>query len=100
MIEGDTEVLEVALMGDLHRRHELLWRHSRLLRGEHDRRAVGVIGAHEVHPVAHQALRADPDVGLDITDQMTQVQMAVGVGQGIGDEDFAALHVDAESSVY
>ena len=93
VIEGDAEFLEVAFMRDLHRRHEGFRRESGLLGGEHDRRAVGVVGTHVVHGVAHQALRAYPDVGLDVADQMAQVQMAIGVGQGGGNQDVAAFHV-------
>ena len=43
-----------------------------LLGGEHDRRAVGVVGADEVHRVAGHALRAHPDVGLDVADQVAR----------------------------
>ncbi len=99
MVESDAEILEVALMGHLHRCDELFRRDACLFGGEHDRRAMGVIGAHEVHAVAHQALRAYPDVGLDVTDQMAEVQMAVGVGQGIGDQDVAAFHVVGVASL-
>ena len=60
-----------------------------LLRGQHDRRAVGVVGADEAHRVAGHAPRAHPDVGLDVADQVAQVQRAVGVGQGAGDGDVA-----------
>ena len=34
-----------------------------------------------------QLLEADPDVGLDVLDQMADVDVAVGVGQGAGDEN-------------
>src|SRR5690606_8287 len=35
---------------------------------------------------ARHAAGADPDVGLDVADQVAQVQRAIGVGQGVGDE--------------
>jgi hypothetical protein len=34
-------------------------------------------------------LEAHPDVGLDVFDQVAEVDRAVGVRQGGGDEDFA-----------
>jgi hypothetical protein len=41
--------------------------------------------------VAALLLEANPDIGLDIFHQMTQVNGAVGVGQGTGNEDFARI---------
>ena len=49
---------------------------------EHDRRAVRVVGADEVHLVALHALDAHPDVGLDVFHDVAEVERAVGVGQG------------------
>ena len=56
---------------------------------QHDRRAVGVVGAHVAAVVAAHLLEAHPDIGLDVFDQMAEVDAAVGVGQGGGDEDLA-----------
>ncbi|WP_330970200.1 hypothetical protein, partial [Lysobacter sp. A3-1-A15] len=50
---------------------------------------MGVIGADKMRGVAGQALRARPDVALDVADQVAQVQRAVGVGQGAGDDELA-----------
>src|SRR5690606_16635405 len=58
-------------------------------RGKHDRRAVGVVGADVVHGPAGHPPRAHPDVGLHVSHQVAEVQGAVGVGQGIGDEGWA-----------
>ena len=59
------------------------------LRGEHDRRAVRVVGADEMHLVALHALEAHPDVGLDVLHDVADVERPVGVGQGGGDEELA-----------
>ena len=56
---------------------------------EHDRRAVGVVGADEMHFVALHTLEPHPDVGLDVLHDVADVERAVGVGQGGGDEEFA-----------
>jgi len=37
-------------------------------------------------------LESHPDVGLDVFHEMAQVDRAVGIGQGAGDEDFAWGH--------
>ena len=37
--------------------------------------------------VAEQALKTNPDIGLDVLDEMAQVDIAVGVRQGAGYED-------------
>ncbi len=58
---------------------------------DHDRRAVGVLGADVAGLVAEQLLEAHPDVGLERFDDVSEVQRAVGVGQGAGDKD-AACH--------
>ena len=59
------------------------------LRGKHHGRAVGVVGAAVVAFVAAQFLEAYPNVGLDVFDHVAEVDAAVGIGQGGGNEDFA-----------
>ena len=86
MVERHAERGEVALMAGLHAGDEGFGRDPGLLGGEHDRRAMGVVGAHVVHRVPAHAPRPHPDVGLDVADQVAQVQRAIGVGQGVGDE--------------
>ena len=61
----------------------------------HDRRAVRVVGADVDGAVAAQLLEAHPDVGLDVLDQMAQVDVPVGVGQRARDQDFRHLYPDA-----
>ena len=78
-------------MADLHALDEFLRRHAGLFGGQHDRRAVHVVGGDEMHRVAGHAPRAHPDVGLDVAEQMADVQRAVRVGQGVGDEDLAGF---------
>jgi len=68
---------------------QLLRRDAFLLGTQHDRRAVRVVGTDVPALVAGHLLEAHPDVGLDVFDQVAEVDGAVGVGQGGGDEDFA-----------
>ena len=64
---------------------------------DHDGRAVGVVGADVDAPPPAEFLEPDPDVGLQVLDQVADVDMAVGVGQGAGDED--SPHVLAPGNV-
>ena len=52
-----------------------------------DRRAVRVVGTHVDAAVADQLLEPHPDVGLDVLEQIPDVDVAVGVGQGGSDEN-------------
>ena len=67
-------------------RDERIRRDAFGLRLEHDRRAVSIVRAHEVHLVALHALEAHPDVGLDVLHDVADVERAVGVRQGGGDK--------------
>ena len=59
---------------------------------DHDRRAVGVVGADVDAAVPAELLEADPDVGLEVLDQVADVDVAVGVGQGAGDQNPSCAH--------
>ena len=71
-------------------RDELLRRDAFGLRLQHDRRAVRVVGADEVHLVPLHALEAHPDVGLDVLHDVADVERAVRVRQRRRDEQLAA----------
>ena len=91
VVEADAEGGEVGLMllGDAG--DELLGRDALLARAQHDRRAVGVVGADVPAVVTAHLLEPRPDVGLDVLDQMTDVDRTIGIGEGAGDEDVAGL---------
>ncbi len=59
------------------------------IRSEHDRRAVGVIRANVIAKIAALFLETHPNIGLNIFDQMTEMNGAVGVRQRAGDENFS-----------
>ncbi|MNT60272.1 hypothetical protein D3C72_1978420 [compost metagenome] len=86
MVEGDAKGGEIAFVTGLDVGDEGFRGDPCLLRSQHDRRAVGVVGAHEPGLAAAHSTRTHPDVSLDVADQVAQVQRAVGVGQGGGDE--------------
>ena len=57
---------------------------------QHHHGAVGVVRRRNA-PVAAHALVTHPDVGLDVAHQVAEVDVAAGVGQGIGDENGAGM---------
>jgi hypothetical protein len=89
VVEADAEAGEVALVALAHLRDQLLGRYAFGLGAQHDRRAVRVIGADEVDLVSLQALEAHPDVRLDVLHEVADVQRAIGVRKGGGDEKLA-----------
>ena len=91
VVEADAEGGKVGLMFGGDPGDELLGRDALLARAQHDRRAVGVVGADVPAVVTAHLLEPRPDVGLDVLDQMTDVDRAIGIGQGAGDEDVAGL---------
>ncbi len=96
VVERDVKAVEIALAagGDLG--DECFGRLPGLLRRQHDRRAVRVVGADEMHLVALHPLEAHPDIGLDVLHHVADVERRVGVGQSGGDEKPAASHGERE----
>ena len=88
MIEAEVESLQILGPSRRDPRHELLRADSFGLRLEHDRRAVRVVRAHEMHLIALHALEAHPDVRLDVLHDVPDVKRAVGVGERRRDEEF------------
>jgi hypothetical protein len=70
---------------------------ARLFSGNHDGRAMGVVGTDKVHLVAQHALQAHPGVGLDVLHHVADVKGRVGVGQGGGDKQLATHGSDSRS---
>ena len=54
---------------------------------QHDRRAVGIIGTDIMAFMAAQALKTHPDIRLNMFDHMPQMDSAIGIRQGAGDEN-------------
>src|SRR6056300_327826 len=62
---------------------------------QHDGCAMGIVSTDIGNLVASHALKAHPDISLDITQQMTQVDRTIGKGQGVCDEDFAVAQFES-----
>ena len=89
VVERDVKAVEVLLAAGGDAGDEGLRRLPGLLGRDHDRRAVGIVGTDEMHLMALHALKAHPDVGLDVLHHVADVERRVGVGQRGGDEEFA-----------
>jgi hypothetical protein len=98
VVKGHAECGKVALVAGLDVGDEGFRGDPGLFGGQHDRGAVGVVGADEEGLVAAQAAGAHPHIGLDVADQVAQVQGAVGVGQG-GTDECGAGHGDRAAGV-
>ena len=68
-------------------RDQCLRRDAQLVGIEHDRGAMGVIGTDIGTAVPLHSLEADPYIGLNVFHQVAQMDGAIGVGQGAGDQD-------------
>lgn len=53
---------------------------------QHDWRTMRVIGANKVHLMSLHPLESHPDISLDVLHHMADMESAVGVGKGSGDE--------------
>src|SRR6266705_3085444 len=89
MIEADMEALQVSGPVRSDAPDQFLRGNALGLGLEHDRRAVRVVCADEMHDISEHPLEAYPDVGLDVFHDMPDVERAIGVGQSGGDEEFA-----------
>ena len=89
MVKRDIKAIEIRFApgGDLGDKG--LGCFARLFGGDHDGRAVGVVGANKMHVVPQHAQAAHPDVGLDVLHHVPHMKRRVGVGQGSGNEERA-----------
>ena len=76
----------------MHFRDEVLGRAALLAGADHDRRAVRVVRADVDAVVAAELLVADPKVGLDVLDQVAEMDVTVRVRKCAGDDDSSFAH--------
>ena len=87
MVEGDLESGEVGEVRVPHRGDHRPLVPALGSRPDHDRRAVRVVGAEIDRTMPPQPLEPRKNVGLDVLDEMAEVDVAVGVGERRGDEN-------------
>ena len=88
-LNTNMETGEIARVLGMHAGDQLLGREAFLFGAQHDRCAMGVVGADEPAFVAAHFLEAGPDVGLDVLDQVAEMDCAIGIGERAGNEDLA-----------
>ena len=86
MVELDIEAREIVDMRPFHPGDQLFLAKLFLSGADHDGGAMRVVGADVDAPLPAEFLEADPDIGLQILDQMSDVYVSVGVWQSAGDE--------------
>ena len=91
VVVGDVEALEIAHVFLAHSLDHDLRGDAFLFGLQHGCRTVGVVGANVDAFVAAQSLVAHPDVRLNVFQQVADMNRAIGVGQGGGDQ-YAAAH--------
>jgi len=67
--------------------HKLLRRHPGFFSRNHDGGAVGVVCTDKIDVVALHALKAHPDICLDVLHDVANVKVAIGVRQCGGDKE-------------
>lgn len=91
IVEVHAEVGEVGGVLGLYVGNELLGGDAFFLGAQHDRRAVRIVGADVDGLIAAQLLVAHPHVGLHVLEHMAEVDGAVGIGEGAGNENLAGF---------
>ena len=81
IVERDVKAGEVPFVGTLHLGDQLLFATAFLASADHDRRAVRIVRTDVHAAAAPQLLKPDPNIGLNVLDQMPQMNGTVGVGQ-------------------
>ncbi len=89
VVHADAKRLEVAFMLFRDSRDQGFGANAFLLRAEHRGRAMCVAGTDIYAIVAAESLEPDPDVGLNVLDEMAEVQRIVRVRQCARYEDFS-----------
>ena len=89
IIKLDMETIQILLAPGGNLRDEFLRRNAGFFGRDHDRCAMRIIGPDEMHFATRHALMPDPDIGLDVFHDVTEVERRVGVRQGSGNEQLA-----------
>ena len=80
VVESDMEAVEIGFAPGRNVGNELLRRLADFFSGNHDRRAMGIVGADEMHLLPKHALEAHPDVSLGVLHDVANMEIGVGVG--------------------
>ncbi|SJC40708.1 Uncharacterised protein [Shigella sonnei] len=73
VVIADVKACEISLVFLTHFANHLLRCDTKLLRFQHDRRTVGIVGTDEINLVAAHSLVTNPDISLDVLQHMAEV---------------------------
>ena len=93
IIEFNQKAVEVGLVLFLHFFDQFLRFYAGGLCTYHNGRAVSIVGAEIETLVSAHLLEADPDVGLNIFNEMADMDWAVGIRQGTCYYDFSRHNI-------
>ncbi len=87
VVEAQLKVDKVAFVFRFHLIDQRLRVSAEVLRSQHNRRTVRVVGPYPYGVVATHALEANPDIGLHVFHHVPEMDRSIGIGQGAGDEN-------------
>ena len=90
MIKVNAKGGEVPFVLGLDLFNQRLGRNALVLRFQHDGGAMRVRRTHIGTVMPSAFLKTNPNIGLDVLQQMPQVNLPVGIGQSASDENVAA----------
>ena len=88
MIKLDSKSRKVTLMGLTHIANQGFFASPLASGANHDCRTVGIISTDVDAAIPPHFLKPNPNISLDIFDQVPDVNWAIGVGKRAGDEKF------------
>ena len=92
VVVADRKIPEICLVFGINDLDHFLGRGAKLLGTQHGASAMGIVSTDiDAFMTAH-ALESHPDICLDVLHEMAEVNRAVCVGQGAGDEDSTLVH--------
>src|SRR5690606_33485993 len=81
VVKLDLKSSEVPFMMGLHLGDHFLFTAALFLGAHHDGGAVGVVSTNIKDSMPPRLLKTDPDVRLEVLDQMSQMNVPVGIGE-------------------
>src|SRR5690242_19965741 len=89
VIKTDMKAVQILLAASSDLRDKLLRRNACFFCRNHDRCAMCIVSTDKMNLITLHALKPYPDIGLDIFHNVTNVEGAVGVGQGSSNKQLA-----------
>jgi hypothetical protein len=92
MIELNSETGEISLMSRLRFRNDFFFSTAFGTRSNHDRGAMRIVGTNVQTAIASKFLESHPDIGLQVFNQMPNVDRTIRVGQCGSGQDSSFAH--------